>query len=318
MDDLKAYMIENEILFNVFLDEPEHQFIYSDDNLEEEVGTVGAFNHKVYQVLSTRSMEDQLYGYLKGQREIGWVKLENSQYVFNKQNEIVFVKNRAGVQNTLNITYQFADRFTQDVQNKFLTSKGLMKYKGEFYELLFQKKRFVGFMKPSDLDVGYHVNENVNLRHETVLFLESHLKTKAENVNVKGDFQLKLLFPEKGIGKLEEDKQVYWIELKHVDPQQLERILETLPDYSSTEEVEKYDLIHNFLTERHQAKQVITALVRDKMNQGWQAQVDGFEGQSNIHERYQNLKNSKLGQLQIKYWNMRKKWGKSHGKSTSN
>ncbi|PCF52116.1 hypothetical protein [Staphylococcus delphini] len=318
MDDLRSYLIENQILFNVFLDEPGYQFIYSDVNLKEEVGTVEAFNHKVYQVLSTRTMEGQLYGYLKGQREIGWVKLKNSHYVFNKQNEIVFVKKYAEIQNALNITYQFADRFTQDVQNKYLTSTGLVKYNDEFYELLFQKKRFVGFMKPSDLDVGYHVNENVNLRQGTVLFLESRLKTKAENVHVKGDFRLKLLFPEKGIGKLEEEKQVYWIELKHVDPQQLERILDTLPDYSSTEEVEKSDLIHNFLTERQQAKHVITALVNDKMNQGWNAQVDGFEGQSNIHERYQNLKNSKLGQLQIKYWNMRKKWGKSHGKSTSN
>ncbi|QHW36542.1 hypothetical protein GZH82_03770 [Staphylococcus ursi] len=318
MDDLKAYMIENQILFNVFLDEPRHQFIYSDANLKEEIGTVEAFNYKVYLVLSTRIIEGQLHGYLKGQREIGWVKLEHSHYVFNKQNEIVFVKNNTGVQNALNITYQFVDSFTRDVQNKFLTSKGLVKYKGEFYELLFQKRRFVGFMKPSDLDVGYHVNEDVNLGQGTALFLESRLKTKAENVHVKDDFQLKLLFPEKGIGKLEENGKVYWIELKHVDPQQLERILGTLPDYSSTEEVEKNDLIHNFLIERLQAKHVITALVKDKMNQGLNAQLDGIEGHSNIHERYQNLKNSKLGQLQIKYWNMRKKWGKSHGKSTSN
>lgn len=318
MDDLKAYMIENQILFHVFLNEPGHQFIYSDDNLKEEVGAIEAFNHKVYRVLSTRIIGDQLYGYLKGQREIGWVKLKNSHYVFNKQDEIVFVKNKKGIQNTLNMTYQFVDGFTTDIQDKFLTSKGLMKYKGEFYELLFQKKRFIGFMKPSDIDAGYHVDESVNLIQEAALFLESRLKTKVEYVNVKGDFKLKLVFPEKGIGKLEEDGQVYWIELKHIEQQQLERILNALGEYSSTEAVELNDLIHNFLVERHKAKRVITALVKDKMNPGSNVYSEQIDGHSSIHARYQNLKNSKLGKLQIKYWNMRKKWGKSHGKKTSN
>ncbi|PCF87489.1 hypothetical protein [Staphylococcus intermedius] len=318
MDDLKAYMIENRILFHVFLNEPGHQFIYSDDNLKEELGTLEALNHKVYRVLSTRNIGNQLYGYLKGQREIGWVELKNSHYVFNKQDEIVFVKNKKGIQNPLNITYQFVDRFTPDIQNKFLTSKGLMKYKGEFYELLFQKKRFIGFVKPSDIDVGYHVDEDMSLIEDATLFLESRLKTKVAHENVKSDFKLKLIFPEKGIGKLEEDGQIYWIALKDVVQQQLERILGTLPDYRSTEAVELNDIIHNFLTERHKAKRVMTALVKDKINHSSNVYSDPMDGSSSIHTRYQNLKNSKLGKLQIKYWNLRKKWGKSHGKKTSN
>lgn len=318
MDELKAYVIENQILFNIFLDEPAEDFLYRDERLTEEIGTVEPFNHKVYRVLSTRMIEGELYGYLKGQREIGWVKLKNSHYVFNKQNEIVFVKNKDGVQNELNITYQFIGEFTQDIQNKFLTSKGLMKYKGEFYELLFQKKRFIGFMKSSDIDVGFHVNESVKLLQETELFLESHLKTKVENVNVKDDHTLRLVFPEKGIGKVEVGGQLYWVELKHIDKQHLDSILSRLQDYHSTEDVEMNDLIQNFLTERKKAKHILMTLVKDKTNNGASTTSDQFEGTSNVHTRYQNLKNSKLGKLQIKYWNMRKKWGKSNGKSTSN
>ncbi|HDU1444914.1 TPA: hypothetical protein REW56_002317, partial [Staphylococcus pseudintermedius] len=288
----------------------QHQFVYRDDYLNEEIGAIEVFNNKVYKVLSTRMIEGELYGYLKGQREIGWTKLKNSHYVFNKQDEMVFVKNKEGIQNELNITYQFVDGFTKEVQNKFLTSKGFIKYKGEFYELLFEKHKLIGFMKPSDIDVGYHVDEDVHLLQGAELYLESRLKTKAENISEKDDFTLKLVFPERGIGKVERKNQVYWIELNHVVEHQLERVFHSLQDYSSTENVEINDIIHNFLAERKKAKNILTALVNDKINNESNTNPDQIEGKSNIYTRYQNLKNSKLGKLQIKYWNMRKKWGK--------
>ncbi|HAR6533011.1 TPA: hypothetical protein I1889_002272, partial [Staphylococcus pseudintermedius] len=62
--------------------------------------------------------------------------------------------------------------------------------------------------------------------------------------------------------------------------------------------------------ERKKAKNILTALVNDKINNESNTNPDQIEGKSNIYTRYQNLKNSKLGKLQIKYWNMRKKWGK--------
>lgn len=107
---------------------------------------------------------------------------------------------------------------------------------------------------------------------------------------------------------------MYWIELNHVVEHQLERVFHSLQDYSSTENVEINDIIHNFLAERKKAKNILTALVNDKINNESNTNPDQIEGKSNIYTRYQNLKNSKLGKLQIKYWNMRKNGGSNMSK----
>ncbi|PTG78464.1 hypothetical protein [Staphylococcus chromogenes] len=105
MRGLRDYIIKNDILFNIFLDEPNNQFLYRDERLTEELGTVEPFNHKVYKVLSTRMINDRLFGFIKGKREIGWVNLESSYYVYNKTNDIVFIKEGANIQNELNNKY---------------------------------------------------------------------------------------------------------------------------------------------------------------------------------------------------------------------
>ncbi|PTF29820.1 hypothetical protein BUY14_09415, partial [Staphylococcus chromogenes] len=70
------------------------------------------------------------------------------------------------------------------------------------------------------------------------------------------------------------------------------------------------DLINNFLNERKKSKKLLISLVKDKINNGVEGYTESVDNPRRVNERYQNLKNSKLGKLQIKYWNMRKKWGK--------
>ncbi|PTG26635.1 hypothetical protein, partial [Staphylococcus chromogenes] len=226
MRGLRDYIITNDILFNIFLDEPNNQFLYRDEGLTEELGTVEPFNHKVYKVLSTRMINDRLFGFIKGKREIGWVNLESSYYVYNKTNEIVFLKEGANIQNELNIKYNFTKSFTEDIQKKYLTSKGLINYNDEFYELLYKKERFVGFMKSSDLDVGYNVEYEVTLPRDKELFVDSQFKTKVNNEN--DIYKLLMIFPNKSIGKVECENKKFWVDLKYVDDVELNKILSTL------------------------------------------------------------------------------------------
>ncbi|PTF84990.1 hypothetical protein, partial [Staphylococcus chromogenes] len=223
-------------------------------------------------------------------------------------NEIVFLKEGANIQNELNIKYNFTKSFTEDIQKKYLTSKGLINYNDEFYELLYKKERFVGFMKSSDLDVGYNVEYEVTLPRDKELFVDSQFKTKVNNEN--DIYKLLMIFPNKSIGKVECENKKFWVDLKYVDDVELNKILSTLETYNPTENAEINDLINNFLNERKKSKKLLISLVKDKINNGVEGYTESVDNPSRVNERYQNLKNSKLGKLQIKYWNMRKKWGK--------
>ncbi|PTG19024.1 hypothetical protein BU637_10755 [Staphylococcus chromogenes] len=68
--------------------------------------------------------------------------------------------------------------------------------------------------------------------------------------------------------------------------------------------------MNNCVKERKKSKELVMSHVKDKNNNGVEGYTESVDNPSRVNERYQNLKNSKLGKLQIKYWNMRKKWGK--------
>ncbi|PTG38312.1 hypothetical protein BUY15_04840 [Staphylococcus chromogenes] len=109
---------------------------------------------------------------------------------------------------------------------------------------------------------------------------------------------------------MECENKKFWVDLKYVDDVELNKILSTLETYNPTENAEINDLINNFLNERKKSKKLLISLVKDKINNGVEGYTESVDNPSRVNERYQNLKNSKLGKLQIKYWNMRKKWGK--------
>ncbi|PTG67622.1 hypothetical protein BU675_10605 [Staphylococcus chromogenes] len=163
-------------------------------------------------------------------------------------------------------------------------------------------------MKSSDLDVGYNVEYEVTLPRDKELFVDSQFKTKVNNEN--DIYKLLMIFPNKSIGKVECENKKFWVDLKYVDDVELNKILSTLETYNPTENAEINDLINNFLNERKKSKKLLISLVKDKINNGVEGYTESVDNPSRVNERYQNLKNSKLGKLQIKYWNMRKKWGK--------
>ncbi|PTG88215.1 hypothetical protein BU639_11400, partial [Staphylococcus chromogenes] len=130
----------------------------------------------------------------------------------NKTNESVFMKENNNNKNELNIKYKCTKSFKEDIKKKYLTSKGIINYNDEFYELLYKKERFVGFMKSSDLDVGYNVEYEVTLPRDKELFVDSQFKTKVNNEN--DIYKLLMIFPNKSIGKVECENKKFWVDLK--------------------------------------------------------------------------------------------------------
>lgn len=312
MLDVRDYIIENGILFKILLNENEHNFIFKDENLEEENGTIGNNNLKVFDVLSTRYIDGELYGYLKGRNELGWTKLKNSKYIYSKKETFVFIKDNESIQNKPNQDFNMIKWFKNEVKEKFLTSKGLIKFDDQYYEVVFNKNTLIGFIHPTDLDVGYKIDIPVQINSNGDYYLESSLSNKVENIEDTLSYNAKLFFPKKGLVRVLSDKSNYWTEIRNLKEESQRELYSSIEKYNPLDNIEINDVINNFLSERKKSKSLLISLIKEKIN------VNTFDskptkGDHNLNHRYQNLKNSKLGRLQIKYWKFRKKWRKNRG-----
>lgn len=312
MMEINNYILENDILFRILLNENEENFIYKDEMLEEEIEVVGPHNLKIYKVLATRFIDGQLYGYIKGQHELGWTKLKSSLYVYNKPDTFVWIKDDKSIQNEVNQKFNMIKWFKSDVINKFLISKGLIKINNQYFEVLYNKKTLLGFIEPKNLDVASRIDIPVNIKKEGEFYLESSLSNKVENVNEDENFNAQIFFPEKGLVKLTSENLIYWTNIKSLNNESQNKLHNESGHYDATKDIELNDVIFNFLEERKKSKKLLISMIKEKIN-GIDESSRMTNNSESLNLRYKNLKNSKLGQLQIKYWNFRKKWRKNRG-----
>lgn len=286
-------------LFQVVLNEDITQKIYDEFNMDESERTLSNINHQLVTVLGIRVHEADYYGLIQYQSRImGWTRLEHSYYVYPKRLESVKINperfstpkfnSRMGLHNDLHLAFK----------DKLLTSKGYVYDGNEKLELLFTKGKLRGFVYPDDLHRSMQLEQPLFIDENVKLYKDSNFIIEADKWPNDNEFLTKLVFPTLNVLKVQRGRLQYWLRLSDTSLS----VPPAAADDTSVDEIIKEAL----KTERSKTKPIIENLLKAQLD--YERQLQSYEQKverlHRIEKSYNNLKNSKLGRIQVKVWEL--------------
>ncbi|WP_239750772.1 hypothetical protein [Mammaliicoccus sp. H-M34] len=309
MIDVKSPFIQSGLSFQIILREPENQEIFDVDDDEIIVNHVSDYLNKALKVISVKDIESELYGLVvRGTNIIGWTKLNNSIKLISKPIETIRVDLTHFNTPQINRDLGFKVDYNLLFQEKNYSSRALYLYEGEILEAIFNKGTFSGFVKTEDIDRAVMINTKVSIKNST-LFYQDSAKNKTIDLSLdeeQFDFNnvnIDMVFLKAKSVRVIIKKKKYWISLSDLIDNEMIDSLESISYENYNElELEQLDIITNFQEERKESKSAIVRLINENIN----LQKSHKKEEKAQYERlYHNLRNSKLGKIQTKYWSWR-------------
>ncbi|MEB7723691.1 hypothetical protein [Mammaliicoccus fleurettii] len=309
MIDVKSPFIQSGLSFQIILREPENQEIFDVDDDEIIVNHVSDYLNKALKVISVKDIESELYGLIvRGTNIIGWTKLNNSIKLISKPIETIRVDLTHFNTPQINRDLGFKVDYNLLFQEKNYSSRALYLYEGEILEAIFNKGTFSGFVKTEDIDRAVMINTKVSIKNST-LFYQDSAKNKTIDLSLdeeQFDFNnvnIDMVFLKAKSVRVIIKKKKYWISLSDLIDNEMIDSLESISYENYNElELEQLDIITNFQEERKESKSAIVRLINENIN----LQKNHKKEEKAQYERlYHNLRNSKLGKIQTKYWSWR-------------
>ncbi|HCN59973.1 MULTISPECIES: hypothetical protein [Mammaliicoccus] len=309
MIDVKSPFIQSGLSFQIILREPENQEIFDVDDDEIIVNHVSDYLNKALKVISVKDIESELYGLVvRGTNIIGWTKLNNSIKLISKPIETIRVDLTHFNTPQINRDLGFKVDYNLLFQEKNYSSRALYLYEGEILEAIFNKGTFSGFVKTEDIDRAVMINTKVSIKNST-LFYQDSAKNKTIDLSLdeeQFDFNnvnIDMVFLKAKSVRVIIKKKKYWISLSDLIDNEMIDSLESISYENYNElELEQLDIITNFQEERKESKSAIVRLINENIN----LQKNHKKEEKAQYERlYHNLRNSKLGKIQTKYWSWR-------------
>lgn len=309
MIDVKSPFIQSGLSFQIILREPENQEIFDVDDDEIIVNHVSDYLNKALKVISVKDIESELYGLVvRGTNIIGWTKLNNSIKLISKPIETIRVDLTHFNTPQINRDLGFKVDYNLLFQEKNYSSRALYLYEGEILEAIFNKGTFSGFVKTEDIDRAVMINTKVSIKNST-LFYQDSAKNKTIDLSLdeeQFDFNnvnIDMVFLKAKSVHVIIKKKKYWISLSDLIDNEMIDSLESISYENYNElELEQLDIITNFQEERKESKSAIVRLINENIN----LQKNHKKEEKAQYERlYHNLRNSKLGKIQTKYWSWR-------------
>ncbi len=298
MNKLKEF-IKTPQLFEVLLQENINQNIYNEFDMTQNERTLGNLNNQVVRIIALREIEAEFYGLLEfGSKIIGWTLLENSIFVHPKKMESVKINFDQFTTPEFNRTVNINKDLVLSLKGRLLTSKSFINVNEEQLEMIYLKGKFQGFVFPKDIFRGIDTADHIMINEDVMLYRDSNMVINQEPLEESMRATVSLVYPELDIVKLVSENQTSWAKLSDLE-------------YSTDHLEKKSDLLQeNFvqmqINERKKTKSIIESLLKRQIeleNTADQA-VNRLERVENL---YNNLKNSKLGKIQVAIWERRGK-----------
>lgn len=286
-------------LFQIVLNEDITQKIYEEFNMDESERTLSNINHQLVTILGIRIHEGDYYGLIQYQgRIMGWTRLEQSYYVHPKRLESVKINperfstpkfnSKMGLHSDLHLAFK----------DKLLTSKGYVYDGDEKLELIFTKGRLRGFVYPTDLHRSMPLEQPLELDERVKLYKDSNFIIDVDTWPSGNEFITKLVFPTLDLLKVQRGRLQYWLKLSDTGLS----VPDDIPNESTTD-----DIVEEVLkAERNKTKPIIENLLKAQLD--YERQLQSYEQQverlHRIEKSYNNLKNSKLGRIQVRVWEL--------------
>ncbi|UXV31466.1 hypothetical protein [Mammaliicoccus sciuri] len=309
MIDVKSPIIQSGLSFQIILREPENQEIFDVDDDELTVGYASDYLNKALKVISVKEIESELYGLIvRGTNIIGWTRLNHSIKLISKPIDTIRVDLRNFSTPQINRELGFKVDYNLLFKEKNFSSRALYLIQGEVLEAVFNKGTFTGFVPTKDIDRAIPINKKVSIEESAVFYQDSALYKSIDLSLDEEQFDFNNVLIDMVFLKAESvriiiKKKKYWISLNDLEDKSIIQDLEA-KQYENYNELtlEQLDMITNFQEERKESKSAIVCLINENIS----LQKTNKNEEKNQYERlYLNLKNSKLGKIQTKYWSWR-------------
>lgn len=298
INKLKEYIITPQ-LFEILVQENINQNIYNEFDLNSSERTLGNLNNQVVRVLGLREIDGKFYGLIEfGANIIGWTVLENSIFIHPKKLESVKIDFDKFTTPVFNRQININKDLVLSLKGRLLTSKSFIEAGSQQLEMIYLKGKFQGFVYPGDVIRGIDTSDKIMLDESVQLFRDSNLVINQEPVADTIKATVSLVFPQLNLAKLFTENQTSWVNLDELDYDTSHLIINNGP------------LQENFIqlqtNERKKTKSIIESLLKRQIE--LEKNIDKYEMRLNrVEKLYNNLRNSKLGKIQIAIWERRRK-----------
>lgn len=291
--------IKTPQLFEVLLQENINQNIYNEFDINSNERTLGNLNNQVVRVLGLREIDENFYGLIEfGANIIGWTILENSIFIHPKKLESVKIDFDTFTTPEFNREVNIHKDLVLSLKGRLLTSKSFIEVNGKQLEMIYLKGKFQGFVNPEDIIRGIDTADHINLDENVPLYRDSNLVIDQESVGEAIKATVTLVFPQLNLAKLSTENQTSWVNLDELE-------------YDASHlNVKTAQLQENFIqmqtNERKKTKSIIESLLKRQIE--LEKNIDKYEARLNrVENLYNNLRNSKLGKIQVAIWERRGK-----------
>ncbi|MEY8559435.1 hypothetical protein AALF85_01830 [Jeotgalicoccus halotolerans] len=291
--------IKTPQLFEVLLQENINQNIYNEFDINSNERTLGNLNNQVVRVLGLREIDENFYGLIEfGANIIGWTILENSIFIHPKKLESVKIDFDTFTTPEFNREVNIHKDLVLSLKGRLLTSKSFIEVNGKQLEMIYLKGKFQGFVNPEDIIRGIDTADHINLDENVQLYRDSNLVIDQESVGEAIKATVTLVFPQLNLAKLSTENQTSWVNLDELE-------------YDASHlNVKTAQLQENFIqmqtNERKKTKSIIESLLKRQIE--LEKNIDKYEARLNrVENLYNNLRNSKLGKIQVAIWERRGK-----------
>lgn len=298
VNKLKEY-IKTPQLFEILVQENINQNIYNEFDINSSERTLGNLNNQVVRVLGLREIDEEFYALIEfGANIIGWTVLENSIFIHPKKLESVKINFDKFTTPDFNRQVNINKDLVLSLKGRLLTSKSFIQVDGVQLEMIYLKGKFQGFVYPRDIIRGIDTSDYLNVDESVKLYRDSNLVIDQEPVAEKMKAIVTLVFLELNIAKLSTENQTSWVNLDDLD-------------YDTSHlDIKNSHLQENFIqmqtNERKKTKSIIESLLKRQIE--LEKNIDKYETRLNrVENLYNNLRNSKLGKIQVAIWERRGK-----------
>ncbi|EKU47784.1 hypothetical protein [Staphylococcus massiliensis] len=235
---------------------------------------------------------------------LGWIQTNKAPLLFQKVNEPVKFINDDFEFPLINSKLK-KKRNTLN-PNKAFISKGFTILDDEVYEALFLKEKLIGFFNPDDLDHGVKIMKEVDIsQHKNNFYSDSKYENRVD-LTTNDELLMTYHFPKLKVSQFKHDGKRIWLPNHNFNNVMVSSKVFDIKKFNK-ENLIALHLTGTYNQERKKSKKVIKELIKENKEL-----ISGERGSKRNYSKdfeklYYNLRNSKLGRLQVAYWNFRKK-----------
>ncbi|QYA40728.1 hypothetical protein KYI09_03685 [Macrococcoides caseolyticum] len=295
------------LLDYILVNESDDNGIYADQHMTDLIGKVKDYNNKIVKVVAFHEEDSKKVLIEYKQVLAGWIELQDSIPLFNKPNEKIEVDYEKFYSPAINKVINKNGDYNLYFQRYQVFSRYYAFYDDELLEAIFRKNTFVAFAPSHVLDRMCFVDSTTKLKQQNIdIYATSKLdELIAEQLDLSQEVHVQAVFPNLKRAKIRQNEITGWVSTEALEDINLsQEYRHNLDEHFIIQQHNEY----KYIDEQAKVKMILSKLLNENINLEKKLKKQR-DISRRVLNRYANLRNSKLGKMQLFIWNKRSKRG---------